>query len=95
MNSKTRNLESYNPLIEKRIDSNTLPRHKILSRQLHWQDEPTLTIHTAGQTIVWEISIREAANDQALLNDMDESDRALICWIYENDCTIENYNYKS
>ena len=88
-------LENYRPWIETRFDPNILPKHKILSRQLHEHNEPTLTIHTAGQNIVWEIPIREVAFDHELLRNMDESDRSLVRWIYENDCIVENYNYKA
>lgn len=95
MSNEVRDSENYRPWIETRFDPNTKPKHKVLSRQLHLHDEPTLTIHTAGQNIVWELSIREAAHDQELLAGMDESDRYLVRWIYENDYIVANYNYQS
>ena len=91
---KDDDLARYRPWIETRLDPAAFPQHKLLSRQLHLDDEPTLTIHTAGQEKVWEISIRSAAKDRRLLAGMDESDRALVQWIYEHDLDVERYNYQ-
>ncbi len=87
-------IEKFRPWIETRLNSNIKPKHKLLSRQLHSHSEPTLTIHTAGQDIVWDIPIREAAMDDHLLSEMDEDDQNLIRWLYVNDFDIEKYNYK-
>ena len=91
---KSDDLIRYRPWIETRKNPNIHPKHKLLSRQLHRNGEPTLTIHTAGQDIVWEIPIRTAATDQELLNEMEESDRELIKWVYNNDSDVERYHYK-
>jgi hypothetical protein len=87
-------LEKYRPWIETRLDANVQPKHKLLSRQLHLKSEPTLTIHTAGQNVVWELPIREAVKDNNLLENMDQSDRALVKWIVENDLDVDQYCYK-
>lgn len=83
----------YRPWIETRLEKNTYPKYKILSRQLHLDTTPTLTIHTAGQRVVWEISIQEAALDPNLLAGMDLSDQELVKWIYENDYDVDRYFY--
>ncbi len=93
LNKQQSDLEKYRPWIETRMDLNSKPKHKLLSRQLHLNSEPTLTIHTAGQQVVWEISIREAAKDKAMLDEMDQPDRDLVNWIYENDFDVDQYHY--
>lgn len=93
-NQKYNDIEQYRPWIETRTDPKTKSKNKLLSRQLHLNGEPTLTIHTAGQNVVWELPIREAAHDTILLEDMDENDRKLVRWIYENDLDVDQYHYK-
>ncbi|MCX7116875.1 MAG: hypothetical protein NTW94_03035 [Legionellales bacterium] len=73
------------PWIRQRLNKNTLPTHVILSQQLHLETEPTLTLHTAGQLFLWEITLRDAAINHAILDGMTEEDRQLVKWLYEND----------
>lgn len=83
------------PWIKERLNKNIWPKHIIVSRHLHYNSEPTLVIHTAGQLAVWEIAIREAANNKFILDNMSEQDRELILWIYKNDLEIQKYHYPS
>lgn len=87
-------VETFKPMIMTRLDPNVEPKYKVLSRQLHADEEPTLTMHTAGDRVLWEISIREAAQDKELLAGMCESDKKIVTWVYENDLDVDNYHYK-
>lgn len=98
INDQVKQKKIFGPWIMTRLDKNCQPKYKLLSRQLHLDKGPTLTIHTAGQHVVWEISIQDAATDNELLKDlldnMDEMDVKAIQWVFQNDFDIENYNYK-
>ena len=73
------------PWIRQRLNKNTVPTHVILSRQIHQVTEPTLTLHTAGQLFLWEISLSEAAINPTILDGMAEGDRQLVKWLFDND----------
>lgn len=73
------------PWIRQRLNKNTQPTHVILSRQIRQDTESTLTLHTAGQFFLWEISLKEVAIHHGLLEGMAEGDRQLVQWLLDND----------
>lgn len=86
--------DGFSDWLNSRLDPDAKPKHKLVSRSLCLSKGPTLTIHTAGQPVLWQIPIRVAANDIALLQEMDEEDADLIRWVFKHDFTVQNYHYE-
>lgn len=84
----------YRPWIQSRLDPKASPFCRIVGRELHPNREPTMTIHVAGESHLWVIPIRVAARNENILNALDEADRALVEWVYENDNMVEQYYYQ-
>lgn len=87
--------DPFSEWLQKRMNPNAKPKHKLVSRKLCLNRGPMLIFHTAGQPVLWQIPIRVVANDPELLQELEleKEDADVIRWVFEHDFTVQNYHY--
>ena len=91
--SKKSSKDALIELLESRLDPSAKPLHKVVSRQICFHSEPTVTLHTSGQNVLWSVPIQDLVKNDHLLSDMDPEEAKLIKWVFEHDFDVSNYHY--
>jgi hypothetical protein len=97
-------IEKY-PYLKGREDPLAHPKHKIVVRMLDRhinadlngkpgikpdrKEELTVTVHTAGQDVLWTLPIISALEDELLLKEMDPKEAAQLQFVYSFDNGLE------
>jgi hypothetical protein len=77
----------YFPWLNDRKNSDAKPTYKIIARSMSLSGDSIVMLHKAGNDNVINYYIRDLIAQKEILQQMDEKEAKLLCWVVESELT--------